>query len=80
MLGLIDATMKQPYCMMMGRPEVLSLNMMFMRTLGAVKVLDIGVYTGLSALAAGICIPEHGKVVACDVSDQFIPVGEFCPA
>ncbi|KAF4517191.1 hypothetical protein B566_EDAN005623 [Ephemera danica] len=74
MLRLIEATKQTPYGHIMGRPEVLSLNMLLMRTLNARKVLDIGVFTGLSALAAAICIPDTGRVIALDHSENYIPV------
>lgn len=35
--------------------------------LGAKKTLDIGTYTGYSALAVALSLPENGKITACDV-------------
>ena len=56
---------------MMGAPEVVSTNALLIRSLRAKKVLDVGVFTGASALAAALALPEDGKVVACDVSDEW---------
>lgn len=56
---------------MLGAPEVLSLNSLLIRSLGAKKVLDIGVFTGASALAAALALPEDGKVLACDVNKEW---------
>lgn len=61
--------------MMMGDPVVLQLNQLLMRSVQAKKVLDIGVFTGCSALAAALALPDDGLVVACDVSEEFTSVG-----
>ena len=43
---------------MMGAPEIISLNGLLIRSLGGKKVLDIGVFTGASSLAAALALPE----------------------
>lgn len=35
-------------------------------TIGAKRTLDIGVFTGYSALVVALALPEDGRVVACD--------------
>ena len=44
--------------MMLGDPETLMLNQQIIRTSGAKRILDIGVFTGASSLAAGLALPE----------------------
>ncbi|MBV8046014.1 MAG: class I SAM-dependent methyltransferase [Paludibacterium sp.] len=44
------------------------------RLIGARRYLEIGVFTGYSALAVALALPEDGEVVACDVSDEFTRV------
>ena len=39
--------------------------------LHAKKVLDIGVFTGASSLAAALALPPDGVVIACDVNVDF---------
>merc|ERR1711953_1346828 len=56
---------------MLGAPEVLALNSLLIRSLGAKKVLDVGVFTGASILAAALAMPSDGMVFACDVSEEF---------
>jgi len=68
---LIKETKEMKNFQMMGAPEVISLNGLFIKNMGAKKVLDIGVFTGASSLAAALALPEDGKVLACDVSEEF---------
>merc|ERR1719229_1278027 len=68
---LIEETLKHTRSAMMGAPEVTNLNAVLIRSLGAKKVLDIGVFTGASSLAAALALPDDGIVVGCDVSEDF---------
>ncbi|EKD71298.1 MAG: O-methyltransferase, family 3 [uncultured bacterium] len=36
----------------------------------AKKTLDIGTFTGYSALVVALALPENGKVIACDISKE----------
>merc|ERR1711936_304519 len=62
--------------MMLGAPEVLSLNAAFLKALKAKKVIDVGVFTGASSLAAALALPEDGLVIACDVSEEFTDIAK----
>ena len=44
------------------------------RLIGARRYLEIGVFTGYSALTVALAMPEDGEVVACDVSDTFTAI------
>ena len=46
---------------MLGAPEVLALNTLLVQSLAAKKVLDIGVFTGASSLAAALALPKGIK-------------------
>ena len=46
----------------MGAPEVTSLNAVLIRSLGAKKVIDVGVFTGASSLAAALALPDGGNI------------------
>jgi caffeoyl-CoA O-methyltransferase len=41
------------------------------KLVGARRYLEIGTFTGYSALAVALALPADGKVVACDVSKEF---------
>lgn len=70
-LKLLEETLKHPRAMMMGAPEIVSMNAMMIRSLAAKKVIDVGVFTGASSLAAALALPEDGLVIGCDVNEEF---------
>jgi len=39
--------------------------------LGARRTLDIGVYTGYSSLCIALALPKDGRVIACDINDEW---------
>jgi predicted O-methyltransferase YrrM len=56
-------------------PEQGQFMALLVRLIGAVRCIEVGTYTGYSALAVALALPPNGKVVACDVSDEWTSVG-----
>ena len=46
------------------------------RLMGARKYLEVGTFTGYSALVVAQALPEDGTVVACDISEEWTAVGK----
>lgn len=55
-------------------PEQGALMQLLARTIGARRYLEIGVFTGYSSLAVALALPPDGRIVACDVSDEYTSV------
>uniref|UniRef100_A0A0N5CI12 O-methyltransferase n=1 Tax=Strongyloides papillosus TaxID=174720 RepID=A0A0N5CI12_STREA len=55
---------------MLGAPEVLQVGKNFIRLIHAKKCLDIGTFTGASAVAWASALPEDGKVYSFDISHE----------
>lgn len=44
--------------------------------LGAKRTLDIGVFTGYSALSVALALPQNGQVIACDVNEEWTAIAK----
>ncbi|CCD70634.1 O-methyltransferase [Caenorhabditis elegans] len=56
-----------PHSGMLGAPEVLTFGENFIKFLGAKRVLDVGTFTGASALAWALAVPDDGEVFTFDI-------------
>lgn len=46
------------------------------RAVGAKKAVDVGVFTGCSTMAMALSLPPDGKVIACDISEEYVDIGK----
>ena len=67
-------TAKLPMARMQIAPEQGQLMAMLVRLIGARRCLEIGVFTGYSAMAVAGALPEGGEVLACDVSEEWTAI------
>ena len=71
---LREETAAHPQAQMQIAPEQGQFMAFLARLVGARKALEVGVFTGYSALAVTLAMPEDGRLVACDVSKEFTAV------
>lgn len=55
-------------------PEQGQFMRLLIQLLGAKKTLEVGVFTGYSALSVALALPADGKVIACDVSEEYTAI------
>lgn len=65
-----QATLQDPDYLMAGAKGVLQVCTTIIDMIQAKNVLDIGLYTGVSALTWALAIPEDGKVISMDVQEE----------
>jgi len=73
--GLRDATRSHPHAGMQIGPEQGQLLALLVRMLGARRTIEIGVFTGYSALSVALALPDDGYLLACDNSDAYTRIG-----
>jgi predicted O-methyltransferase YrrM len=55
-------------------PEQGQLMALLVELIGARRTLEIGTFTGYSALVVAMALPPEGRVVACDVSEEWTSI------
>jgi predicted O-methyltransferase YrrM len=48
---------------------------LLVRAIGARRCLEIGTFTGYSALAVAAALPKGGRIVCCDLNEQWAAIG-----
>ena len=73
--ALRDVTADMPNAGMQISPDQGQLMALLVKATGARKAIEVGTFTGYSALVVASALPEDGMLVACDVSEEFTSVG-----
>src|SRR5436853_5155693 len=74
MLRLREETAKLPMAGMQIPPEQGQFMGLLAQLLGAKKTFEVGVFTGASALSVALALPPDGRVIACDVSEEWTAI------
>jgi predicted O-methyltransferase YrrM len=72
--ALRAATAKHARGSMQISPEQGQLMALLIRLTGARNTIEIGVFTGYSALSVALALPDDGHILACDISDEYTSI------
>src|SRR5579863_9272871 len=71
---LREETERLPNATMQISPEQGQLMTLLVQLMGARRTLEVGVFTGYSSLAVALALPSNGRLVACDISEEYTRV------
>ncbi len=71
---LRERTARHPESQMQISPEQGQFMSLLVKLIEARKTLEIGVFTGYSSIAVAYALPPDGRVVACDVSEDYTSI------
>ena len=71
---LREETASLPNAEMQIAPEQGALLTVLLKLIGARRTLEIGVFTGYSSLVTALALPVEGRIIACDVSEEYTAV------
>lgn len=73
--ALREATRTHRYAGMQIAPEQGALMALLVQLIGARRAIEIGVFTGYSALSVALALPDDGELLACDISEEYTRIG-----
>ena len=71
---LREETASNPHANMQISPDQGQFMALLIHLLDARKTLEIGVFTGYSSLSVALAMPDDGRIIACDVSEEWTSI------
>lgn len=71
---LREKTASMPHGGMQISPDQGQFMALLVRLMGARRTLEVGVFTGYSSLSVALAMPADGKLIACDVSEEWTAI------
>ncbi len=66
-----EETARHPHANLQIAPEQGQFLSLLLKTMQARHVIEIGVFTGYSSLAMALALPSDGRIIACDVNEEY---------
>jgi caffeoyl-CoA O-methyltransferase len=64
-------TQRRPHAAMQISPEQGQFMGLLVTMLGAKRCIEVGTFTGYSAISVALALPPRGKLICCDVSEEY---------
>lgn len=74
--ALRDETAQLPMARMQISPEQGQFMAMLTGIIGARRTIEVGVFTGYSALVVAHALPDDGEIIACDISEEYTDIAK----
>jgi len=76
LVELRQLTAKHEWARMQIAPEQGQLMALLVELTGAKNIVEVGTFTGYSALAMALALPADGKIICCDISKEWTDIGK----
>lgn len=63
---------EHPLALMQIDPIQAQFMQFLIRLIGAQRILELGTFTGYSALAMALALPENGRLITCDINNEWV--------
>ncbi|MBE7385574.1 MAG: class I SAM-dependent methyltransferase [Leptolyngbya sp. SIO1E4] len=73
---LRQETAQHPHGNMQIAPDQGQFMALLVKLMGAKKILEIGTFTGYSALWMALALPDDGTLIACDVNEDYTAIAQ----
>jgi predicted O-methyltransferase YrrM len=73
---LRDETGRLPMAAMQIAPEQGQFMQLLVKALGIRRAIEIGVFTGYSSLCVALAMPDDGRIIACDVNEEWTGIAQ----
>src|SRR5258708_7682966 len=69
-----EETASHPHANMQISPDQGQFMALLIHLLDARKTLEVGVFTGYSSLSVALAMPDDGRIIACDVNEEWTSI------
>ena len=75
--ALREITAAHPYARMQISPEQGQFMALLILLVGVGRAIEIGVFTGYSALSVALALPDDGYLLACEINAEYTNIGQY---